>query len=67
MGHQSCGAVAAASAFLSGNMNLPTGLQRLTLELGGNDAGIVLDDADPAAIAGDLFWGASLPRRFVQC
>lgn len=33
-------------------------LQRLTLELGGNDAGIVLDDADPAAIAGDLFWGA---------
>ncbi|WP_293769417.1 aldehyde dehydrogenase family protein [uncultured Corynebacterium sp.] len=33
-------------------------LARLTLELGGNDAGIVLDDADPAAIAGDLFWGA---------
>ncbi|AKK03691.1 aldehyde dehydrogenase family protein [Corynebacterium epidermidicanis] len=33
-------------------------LTRLTLELGGNDAGIVLDDADPAAIAGDLFWGA---------
>lgn len=33
-------------------------LTRITLELGGNDAGIVLDDADPAAIAGDLFWGA---------
>ncbi|WP_209325680.1 aldehyde dehydrogenase family protein [Brevibacterium renqingii] len=33
-------------------------LARLTLELGGNDAGIVLEDADPAAIAGDLFWGA---------
>lgn len=33
-------------------------LTPLTLELGGNDAGIVLDDADPAAIAGDLFWGA---------
>ncbi|MEJ5997839.1 aldehyde dehydrogenase family protein [Corynebacterium sp. H130] len=33
-------------------------LTRLTLELGGNDAGIVLDDADAAAIAGDLFWGA---------
>ncbi len=31
---------------------------RLTLELGGNDAGIVLPDADPAAIAEDLFWGA---------
>ncbi|UVI36829.1 aldehyde dehydrogenase family protein [Brevibacterium spongiae] len=33
-------------------------LARITLELGGNDAGIVLDDADPKAIAGDLFWGA---------
>ncbi|QGU08670.1 Phenylacetaldehyde dehydrogenase [Corynebacterium occultum] len=33
-------------------------LKRLTLELGGNDAGIVLPDADPAAIAQDLFWGA---------
>ena len=28
-------------------------LARLTLELGGNDAGIVLDDADPQAIAKD--------------
>lgn len=33
-------------------------LKRLTLELGGNDAGIVLDDADPQAIAEGLFWGA---------
>jgi phenylacetaldehyde dehydrogenase len=33
-------------------------VKRLTLELGGNDAGIVLADADPAAIAEDLFWGA---------
>ena len=32
-------------------------LKRLTLELGGNDAGIVLDDADPAVIAADLYWG----------
>jgi len=33
-------------------------LKRLTLELGGNDAGIVLADADPKAIAEALFWGA---------
>ncbi|MEV4901141.1 aldehyde dehydrogenase family protein [Citricoccus sp. NPDC055426] len=33
-------------------------LKRLTLELGGNDAGIVLPDADPEAIAEDVFWGA---------
>lgn len=35
-----------------------TTLKRLTLELGGNDAGIVLPDADPEAIAEGLFWGA---------
>jgi acyl-CoA reductase-like NAD-dependent aldehyde dehydrogenase len=29
-----------------------------TMELGGNDAAIVLPDADPKAIAMDLFWGA---------
>jgi acyl-CoA reductase-like NAD-dependent aldehyde dehydrogenase len=33
-------------------------LKRLTLELGGNDAAIVLDDADLDAIADRLFWGA---------
>lgn len=33
-------------------------LARVTLELGGNDAGIVLPDVDPAAIAEGLFWGA---------
>ncbi|WP_223623466.1 aldehyde dehydrogenase family protein [Microbacterium sp. EST19A] len=33
-------------------------LARLTLELGGNDAGIVLPGADATAIAQDLFWGA---------
>ncbi|WP_460944506.1 aldehyde dehydrogenase family protein [Okibacterium endophyticum] len=31
---------------------------RLTLELGGNDAGIVLPDADASQVAEDLFWGA---------
>lgn len=33
-------------------------LKRLTLELGGNDAAIILPDVDPAAIAESLFWGA---------
>lgn len=33
-------------------------LKRVTLELGGNDAGIVLPDADPREIAERLFWGA---------
>jgi len=33
-------------------------MKRLTLELGGNDAGIVLADCDPKAIAEGLFWGA---------
>ena len=35
-----------------------TTLKRLTLELGGNDAGIVLPDVDPQRIAEGLFWGA---------
>lgn len=33
-------------------------LARLTLELGGNDAGIVLPGVDATAIAQELFWGA---------
>lgn len=50
-------------------------LARLTLELGGNDAGIVLPDADVAAIAEGLFWGvfintgqtcAALKRLYVH-
>ena len=32
-------------------------LKRLTLELGGNDAAIVLPDCDPAKIAKAIFWG----------
>ncbi|WP_431710083.1 aldehyde dehydrogenase family protein [Glutamicibacter uratoxydans] len=33
-------------------------VKRLTMELGGNDAGVVLPDVDAKAIAQDLFWGA---------
>lgn len=33
-------------------------LKRVTLELGGNDAAIVLPDVDPATIAEQLFWAA---------
>jgi acyl-CoA reductase-like NAD-dependent aldehyde dehydrogenase len=33
-------------------------LKRLTLELGGNDAAIVLPDVNPKEIAEGLFWGA---------
>ncbi len=33
-------------------------LKRMTLELGGNDAAIVLPDVDPKAVAEKLFWGA---------
>jgi acyl-CoA reductase-like NAD-dependent aldehyde dehydrogenase len=35
-------------------------LKSLTLELGGNDAGVVLPDTDPKTIAEGLFWGAFL-------
>jgi acyl-CoA reductase-like NAD-dependent aldehyde dehydrogenase len=37
-------------------------LKRITLELGGNDAAIVLDDADPAVVARGIF-----DRAFVNC
>jgi acyl-CoA reductase-like NAD-dependent aldehyde dehydrogenase len=33
-------------------------LKRVTLELGGNDPAVLLDDIDPAAIAVSLFWAA---------
>lgn len=54
-------------------------LKRVTLELGGNDAAIVLPDADPAKIAKPLFWAAfrntaqvciatkRLSRRHLRC
>jgi acyl-CoA reductase-like NAD-dependent aldehyde dehydrogenase len=33
-------------------------LKRVTLELGGNDAAIVLEDVDPAEVAPQIFWAA---------
>jgi acyl-CoA reductase-like NAD-dependent aldehyde dehydrogenase len=35
-------------------------LKRITLELGGNDAAIVLDDADPKVVASKLFFAATV-------
>jgi acyl-CoA reductase-like NAD-dependent aldehyde dehydrogenase len=49
------GSVATGKAVMAASAST---LKRLTLELGGNDAAIVLDDADPQAIGKGLFWGA---------
>ncbi len=42
-------------------------VKRLTLELGGNDAGIVLPDSDPKAIAEGLFWGGAFINTGQTC
>ena len=41
-------------------------LKRVTLELGGNDAAIVLDDADPQNVAADIF-GSALENSGQLC
>ena len=46
------GSTATGSKVMAGAAGL---LKRITLELGGNDAGVVLDDADPKTIAPQLF------------
>jgi acyl-CoA reductase-like NAD-dependent aldehyde dehydrogenase len=40
--------------------SVASSLKRLTLELGGNDAAIVLDDVDPKAVAPQIFGGAMI-------
>lgn len=49
------GSTATGSKVMAGAAGL---LKRITLELGGNDAGIVLDDVDPAEVAPKLFQSA---------
>ncbi|MBQ47245.1 MAG: aldehyde dehydrogenase, partial [Zetaproteobacteria bacterium] len=40
------------------NSHAASDLKRITLELGGNDAAIILKDCDPKAIAPGIFWSA---------
>jgi acyl-CoA reductase-like NAD-dependent aldehyde dehydrogenase len=40
------------------NVSAAADLKRVLLELGGNDAAIVLDDADPVDVAEKIFWRA---------
>jgi acyl-CoA reductase-like NAD-dependent aldehyde dehydrogenase len=64
-GHPEVGKVSFTGSVATGKKVMTSaaaGLKRLTLELGGNDAAIVLDDADPEAIGKGLFWGA-----FINC
>jgi len=59
--HPGIGKIAFTGSTETGRKVMASGasnLKRLTLELGGNDAGIVLPDADPSQIAEGLFWGA---------
>lgn len=49
------GSTATGAKVMAGAAGL---LKRITLELGGNDAGVVLDDADPKQIAPQLFASA---------
>lgn len=42
-------------------------LKRVTLELGGNDPAIVLDDVNPDAVIDGLFWGAFTNTGQVCC
>jgi len=57
--HPGIGKISFTGSTATGKKVMQSGainLKRLTLELGGNDAAIVLPDVDPKAIAKDLFW-----------
>jgi acyl-CoA reductase-like NAD-dependent aldehyde dehydrogenase len=60
-GHPGIDKISFTGSVPTGKKVLATGassLKRVTLELGGNDAAIVLDDVDVAAAAPRLFWAA---------
>ncbi|MGO4711239.1 aldehyde dehydrogenase family protein [Bradyrhizobium sp. 2TAF24] len=60
-GHQGIGKITFTGSSATGQKVMSSAsntLKRLTLELGGNDAGIVLPDVDPQQVAEGLFWGA---------
>jgi acyl-CoA reductase-like NAD-dependent aldehyde dehydrogenase len=60
-GHEGIGKIVFTGSCATGKKIMVSSsdtMKRLTLELGGNDAGIVLPDAKPKAIAEGLFWGA---------
>ncbi|MBT0962932.1 aldehyde dehydrogenase family protein [Denitromonas iodatirespirans] len=60
-GHPHIAKVAFTGSTATGRKVMASGadtLKRLTLELGGNDAALVLDDADPAEVAQKIFNGA---------
>ncbi len=60
-GHPEIGKVSFTGSTATGRrimQSAASNLKRVTLELGGNDAAIVLPDVDPAKVAKDLFWAA---------
>ncbi|WP_244928007.1 aldehyde dehydrogenase family protein [Nocardioides sp. W7] len=60
-GHPQVGMVAFTGSVRTGRaimVNAAASLKRLTLELGGNDAAIVLADADPSVVGAQLFRSA---------
>jgi acyl-CoA reductase-like NAD-dependent aldehyde dehydrogenase len=62
-GHPDIAKVAFTGSIATGKRvmaNAAGTLKRLTLELGGNDAAIVLDDVDPKEVAPRLFAGATI-------